>query len=310
MSTRLGTILLLSRILVRRVSRCTIIPGSNSAAIACSASLTPVVSPMSTWASISTCTPLTRSKSSRSTFLTRRNSRTSCVRPSSSLIFTTRTSSRCRTSASERASLSSWMSYAPHGNLRQRHHEGTHVPLASVVAYVNQAASALQYAHHHQLIHRDIKPENLLLDEHDELLLSDFGIAIIARSSRSQSLQEVVGTVTYMAPEQIQGRPRPASDQYALAALAYEWLSGAPPFEGESAIDIASKHLYAPLPPLSTRVPGIPPAVIAVITTALAKDFRQRFDRLQAFADALERAYRFGIMPTPALQISVATPPR
>ncbi len=199
------------------------------------------------------------------------------------------------------------MSYAPHGNLRQRHHEGTHVPLASVVAYVNQAASALQYAHHRQLIHRDIKPENLLLDEHDELLLSDFGIAIIARSSRSQSLQEVVGTVTCMAPEQIQGRPRPASDQYALAALAYEWLSGAPPFEGESAIDIASKHLYAPLPPLPTRVPGLPPAVTAVITTALAKDFRQRFESVQAFADALERAYRFGTMPTPALQISDST---
>ena len=132
---------------------------------------------------------------------------------------------------------------------RQLHPEGTHVPLASVLGYVNQLASALQYAHDCQLIHRDIKPENVLLDEHDELLLSDFGIAIIARSSRSQSLQEVVGTVTYMAPEQIQGRPRPASDQYALAALAYEWLSGAPPFEGESAIDIASKHLYAPLPP-------------------------------------------------------------
>jgi len=198
------------------------------------------------------------------------------------------------------------MSYAAHGNLRQRHPEGTRVPLASVVVYVNQAADALQYAHHRQLIHRDIKPENLLLDEHDELLLSDFGIAIIARSSRSQSLQEVVGTVTYMAPEQIQGRPRPASDQYALAALAYEWLGGAPPFEGESAIDIARKHLYAPLP---TMVPGLPPAVTAVITTALAKDFRQRFESVQAFAGALERAYRFGTMPTPALQISDSTTP-
>src|SRR5216683_1657418 len=202
------------------------------------------------------------------------------------------------------------MSYAPHGNLRQRYPEGTHVPLVNVVAYVNQAASALQYAHHRQLIHRDIKPENLLLDEHDELLLSDFGIAIIARSSRSQSLQEVVGTVTYMAPEQLQGRPRPASDQYALAALAYEWLSGAPPFEGENAIDIASKHLYAPLPPLPTRVPGLPPTVATVIATALAKDFRQRFESVQAFADALERAYRFGTMPTPALQtLDSTTPP-
>jgi WD40 repeat protein len=199
------------------------------------------------------------------------------------------------------------MSYAPHGNLRQHHPEGTHVPLASVVAYVNQAASALQYAHHRQLIHRDIKPENLLLDEHDELLLSDFGIAIIARSSRSQSLQAVVGTVTYMAPEQIQGRPRPASDQYALAALAYEWLSGAPPFEGESAIDIAGKHLYTPLPPLPTRVPGLPPAVTAIMTTALAKDSRQRFESVQAFADALERASRFGTMPVPALQVSDST---
>ncbi len=202
------------------------------------------------------------------------------------------------------------MSYAPHGNLRQRYPEGTHVPLVNVVAYVNQAASALQYAHHRQLIHRDIKPENLLLDENDELLLSDFGIAIIARSSRSQSLQEVVGTITYMAPEQLQGHPRPASDQYALAALAYEWLSGAPPFEGENAIDIASKHLYAPLPPLPTRVPGLPPTVAAVIATALAKDFRQRFESVQAFADALERAYRFGTMPTPALQtLDSTTPP-
>src|SRR5437763_9426386 len=114
------------------------------------------------------------------------------------------------------------MGYAPNGTLRQRHRQGEPLPLTTVVTYVKQVADALQYAHEQRLIHRDIKPENMLLGQRNEVLLSDFGIAFIAQSSHYQGTRDVVGTVAYMAPEQIQGKPRPASDQYALAACRRE----------------------------------------------------------------------------------------
>ncbi len=124
------------------------------------------------------------------------------------------------------------MDYATGGTLRQRHHRGTLLPLSTVVSYVKQATDALQYAHDKKFIHRDIKPENRLVGERDAVLLSDFGIALIAQSSRYQSTQDVVGTVAYMSPEQIQGRPRPAGDQYSLGIVVYEWLTGDRPFHG------------------------------------------------------------------------------
>lgn len=196
------------------------------------------------------------------------------------------------------------MSYAANGNLRQRHPEGSRVPLDAVVSYVMQVAGALQYAHDQHLIHRDIKPENLLLDANDTVMLSDFGIAIVAHSSHSQSLQNVVGTALYMPPEQLKGRPRPASDQYALAVLVYEWLSGRRPFNGETYLDIARQHLHTPVPSLSERLPEISLAVAAVIDRALAKEPQQRFESVQAFADALEQAAQSGAMPAlaPAIE--------
>src|SRR5579859_224560 len=87
------------------------------------------------------------------------------------------------------------MSYAPYGTLRNRHPKGTVVPLASVVPYVQQVASALQYAHDGRLIHRDVKPENMLIGHNQEVLLSDFGIAVTAHSTLSQSKVSVGGTV-------------------------------------------------------------------------------------------------------------------
>src|SRR6266702_6480914 len=118
------------------------------------------------------------------------------------------------------------MDYAPNGTLRQRHPRGTTLPLAAISSYVKQVADALQYAHDEKFIHRDIKPENMLLGRRNEVLLSDFGIALIAQSSRYQHTYDVAGTVAYMAPEQIQGKHRPASDQYSLAVVVYEWLGG------------------------------------------------------------------------------------
>jgi hypothetical protein len=179
--------------------------------------------------------------------------------------------------------------YAPNGTLRQYHPKGTRLSLDMVVSYVNQLAPALQYAHDKRLIHRDVKPENILLGKNNELLLSDFGIAVVAHSTRSLNTQSGSGTVPYMAPEQIQGEPRPASDQYALGIIVYEWLCGNRPFNG-TATEIAMQHLLEPPPSLCEKVPTIPSDVEQVVMTALAKDPQQRFISVQAFAQALDIA--------------------
>lgn len=182
------------------------------------------------------------------------------------------------------------MRYAPGGMLRHLHPRGSKVALPLVTTYVKQVASALQYAHDQNLIHRDVKPENMLIGSNQEILLSDFGIALVAQSSRHRSAQEVAGTALYMAPEQFEGKARPASDQYALSIVVYEWLTGVRPFNG-SFTEVASQHLFTPPTPLRERVPDIPPAVEMVVLKALAKDPALRFDSIWEFAVALEQAH-------------------
>ncbi len=181
------------------------------------------------------------------------------------------------------------MSYASNGTLRQRHPGGTRLPLATINSYVQQVASALQYAHDQKIIHRDIKPENMLLGRHDEVLLSDFNLAIVLQSSQLQITREAAGTTTYMAPEQVLGKPRAASDQYALGVVIYEWLTGSPPFRG-SLDEVTTQHLLAPPAPLREKVPNIPREVEEVVLTALQKDPRRRFACVRAFAHAFEQA--------------------
>jgi serine/threonine protein kinase len=183
------------------------------------------------------------------------------------------------------------MDYAPNGTLRQRHPKGSVLPVSTVVPYVRQIADALHHAHEEKIIHRDVKPENMLVGRRNEVLLSDFGIALIAQSSRYQTTQEMVGTVAYMPPEQIQGKARPTSDLYALGIVTYEWLSGDRSFHG-SFIEICTRQMYSPLLPLRNKVPTVATEVEQVVTTALAKDYRQRFANVQAFAIALEIASR------------------
>src|SRR6266566_2228994 len=200
------------------------------------------------------------------------------------------------------------MDYASNGTLRQRHPKGTILPLPTVVKYVKQVTDALQYAHDEKLIHRDIKPENMLLGRRSEILLSDFGIALVAQSSRYQSTQEMAGTMAYMPPEQIQGKPRPASDQYALGIVAYEWLTGDRPFHG-SAIEIVTQHLAVPPAPLHEKIATISRDVEQVVMTALAKDPKERFGSVQAFANALEQASQSGVL-TFVKPITPVVPPQ
>ncbi len=198
------------------------------------------------------------------------------------------------------------MDYAPGGTLRQRHPEGARLSLETVVSYVQQIARALAYAHHQQIIHRDVKPENLLIGAHGEILLSDFNISVRAHRTRSNLPQEALGTAIYAAPEVILGEPHPASDQYALGVLVYEWLAGAPPFDAVSLSAIAMQHLQKPPPSLRAHGVNIPPAVEAVLLRALAKDRQQRFPGVIEFAEALAAASKPALYP--ARRITAARP--
>lgn len=194
------------------------------------------------------------------------------------------------------------MDYAPHGTLGTHYPPGTRMPLDKIVAHVKQIVAPLQYIHERGLVHRDIKPQNILVGSHYELMLGDFGIATMSQSTGQQGNQEYRGTAVYAAPEQFQGHPRPASDQYALAVMVYEWLSGELPFHG-SAEELMYKHLHLSPPPLYHVIPEISPAVEQVVLQALHKDHHQRFPDIQAFAQALEQAHL-------GKQLSVAWPPQ
>lgn len=158
-----------------------------------------------------------------------------------------------------------------------------------VLGYLEEAASALHYAHQRGLIHLDVKPANLLLDAQGRLLLADFGVSVLLEGYTHASLHYYVGTPLYTAPEQWLEQPRPASDQYALAVTCYQLLAGRPPFTG-NLYAVMHGHLQAPPPPMSQFNPLIPTSVEAVIFRALAKDPVARYPDVLAFARAFREA--------------------
>lgn len=179
------------------------------------------------------------------------------------------------------------MDYAPNGSLRQHHRPGEQVSLSTALSYVQQIADGLQYAHDARIIHRDIKPGNMLIGRRGDILLSDFGIATIAHHTSSMRSIAYAGTPAYMAPEQLQNRPVPASDQYALAVVVYEWLCGQLPYQGDP-FALGMQHLTAPIPSLRIYNNTLLPAIEAVVQQAMAKDPNERFGSVQAFAAALK----------------------
>ncbi|GHO97764.1 hypothetical protein KSF_078120 [Reticulibacter mediterranei] len=205
------------------------------------------------------------------------------------------------------------MPYRPEGSLarwlRSRSQQGLLAP-QDVAHMIQQAAEALQHAHERQIIHQDVKPSNFLLRERKEtptrpdLLLTDFSIARLS-SATSDASQSVRGTPTYMAPEQWQGRPVFATDQYALGIMAYELLSGRPPFQG-SPHQMMYQHLMEqPVSPSQVN-PRLSQEVDAVLLRALSKQPQERFPSILAFAEALQRAFD---VPTGDLQASLAITP-
>jgi len=184
------------------------------------------------------------------------------------------------------------MPYISSGSIRQRHPPGDCVPTESIVHYAKQLANALMYIHERGFVHRDIKPENLLLEQDGKVLLADFGIVSLIRNMGTFENPEIVGTVDYLAPERLYGEALPASDQYSLAALVFEWLTGETLFHGTT-YAILWQHANTPA---STRLnaSGIPPAVRKVLSRALAKNPEERFENIQKFVKVLCQALNDG----------------
>jgi eukaryotic-like serine/threonine-protein kinase len=162
------------------------------------------------------------------------------------------------------------------------------IEIRESLAIIAQAADGLAYAHSMGVIHRDIKPANLMIAENGVLKIMDFGIARVRGSQRLTRTGSIVGTLAYMAPEQLRGEEGDeASDLYSLAIVLYEMLSGSPPFSATSEYDLMQAQINQRPERLIPRVPGLSPALEAALLRALSKKPAQRFPSTRAFSDAL-----------------------
>jgi sugar lactone lactonase YvrE len=181
------------------------------------------------------------------------------------------------------------MRYLPGGSLRDRLKKSGPIPFDQALEILRQAGAGLGAAHAKGIVHRDIKPENILFSEQGQAVISDFGLAKAIQASSSSSLGGV-GTPGYRAPELWRGKPPagPATDEYALACVFVEMLTGEQLFAGETPDEIITKHLVdgAALPPKWPA--GVPQGVNAILEKALAKDPAARYPGVEGFVAALE----------------------
>ncbi len=192
------------------------------------------------------------------------------------------------------------------------------LPSARATGIVAQVASALDAAHACGLVHRDVKPANMLLGglaedgSEDHVYLSDFGISKTSQATTNLTLTgQVLGTLNYLAPEQIEGRGVDGrADAYSLACAAFEMLAGVPPFRREQSLAVMWAQLSAPPPPLTSMRRDLPPAVDQVMARGLAKPPEDRYPSCRAFAAALQEAcgVSAGELAAPALAAQGAGP--
>ena len=181
------------------------------------------------------------------------------------------------------------------------------------VKWVQEAASALDFAHSRGVLHRDIKPANLLLDRARTLHVADFGIARLGAEDTITGTGQVLGTASYLAPERALGRPAtPASDRYSLAVAAFELLVGERPFTAQHFAAQARQHIEQEPPSASEVNRTLPSSIDAVLARGMAKHPEQRWPTAQDFAEALESALTEATTKAHARGVAAAAarPPR
>jgi serine/threonine-protein kinase len=190
-------------------------------------------------------------------------------------------------------------------------------PINVAIEYARQILSALRFAHRHGIVHRDIKPHNVLVDAEGRVKVTDFGIARAGTSQMTET-GSIVGTAQYLSPEQARGgEVDPRSDLYSLGVVLYELLTGKTPFDGDTPVEIAMKHLSnAPEPPSKLRR-EVPPELDKVVLRALAKDPNERYQSADEMEADLERVARGApvsaataatqVIPVPAVATADAT---
>jgi serine/threonine-protein kinase len=175
--------------------------------------------------------------------------------------------------------------YVSGPDLKQALHRNGPLPWPVAARILRQVGQALARAAEQGIVHRDIKPENILLTRDGEAKVADFGLARLILPDADVQMTQIgmtMGTPLYMSPEQIEGRPLDVrSDLYSLGVTVYHLLAGEPPFQGETALQLAMQHLRHPPTPLKESAPDVPPALAAVVEKMLAKDPAERFATAQ-----------------------------
>lgn len=182
------------------------------------------------------------------------------------------------------------MELVPGKTLRDHLEETGALPPATAAPLLKQLCLALGYAHRQGVTHRDVKPDNVMVTKDGTVKVMDFGLARAESSPNLTKSGDTFGTPAYMAPEQIEGRSEPASDQYALGLIAFEMLAGRLPYTKTEPMEMLICHLHEPPPPPSMVNPRLPEAVDAVILRMLEKSPARRYPSLEAAWVALEGA--------------------
>ena len=175
------------------------------------------------------------------------------------------------------------------GTLRELLRERGPMPPHAMVAVLRPVLSGLGVAHRAGLVHRDVKPENVLISDDGEVKLVDFGLVRAIADAGITSTSVILGTAAYLSPEQVAGTATgPRSDVYAAGIMAFELLTGQPPFRGASALAVANPRLDRDVPPPSSGIDGVPPELDEFIARATARDAEGRFADASEMGEELE----------------------